>query len=52
MADHLTRRDLAKAAAGAALAAAVPYRAARAAESDKKILRFIAQSDLRVLDPI
>src|SRR5947208_15329215 len=47
----LTRRDFGKAAAGAALAASVLPSAARAA-SDKKTLRFIAQSDLRVLDPI
>jgi peptide/nickel transport system substrate-binding protein len=52
MADHLTRRDFGKAAAGAALAAAAPHRAAHAAAADNKVLRFIAQSDLRVLDPI
>src|SRR5207247_10218194 len=51
MADHLTRRDFGKVAAGAAVAAAVPRGAARAA-ADKKTLRFIAQSDLRVLDPV
>jgi peptide/nickel transport system substrate-binding protein len=55
MAD-LTRRDFGKsalgAAAGAALAGALPRGAARAAASDNKTLRFIAQSDLRVLDPI
>src|SRR5437764_10776382 len=46
-----TRRDFGKTAAAVALAASVPYGAARAA-SDNKVLRFIAQSDLRVLDPI
>lgn len=51
MAQHLTRRDFAKAAAGAAaLAATAPWTGAHAA--DAKTLRFIAQSDLRVLDPI
>jgi peptide/nickel transport system substrate-binding protein len=48
----LTRRNFAKRAAGAALAASVLPRVARAAASDTKTLRFIAQSDLRVLDPI
>ena len=51
MTDRLTRRDFGKTAAAAALAASVPQGAARAAD-DKKTLRFIAQSDLRVLDPI
>jgi peptide/nickel transport system substrate-binding protein len=51
MAQKLTRRDFAKTAAAAALAASVPQGPARAAD-DKKTLRFIAQSDLRVLDPI
>ena len=51
MANHLNRRDFGKVAAGAAVAAAVPRGAARAA-ADKKTLRFIAQSDLRVLDPV
>src|SRR5437764_12578656 len=46
-----TRRDFGKTAAAVALAASVPYGAARAA-GDNKTLRFIAQSDLRVLDPI
>ena len=50
MARPLTRRDFAKAAAGAAIAAAVPRRAARAA--DQKTLHFIPQSDVAVLDPI
>src|SRR5258707_5546154 len=45
------RRDFGKTVAGAAFAASVPYGGARAAD-DKKTLRFIAQSDLRVLDPI
>ena len=49
---HFTRRDFGKVAAGAALAASVPHLPAHAAASDKKILRFIAQSDLRVLDPV
>jgi peptide/nickel transport system substrate-binding protein len=48
---RLTRRDFGKTAAAAALAASVPQRSARAAD-DKKTLRFIAQSDLRVLDPV
>ncbi len=52
MSDRLTRRGFGKVAAGAALAAAAPHRAAHAAVSDNKVLRFIAQSDLRVLDPI
>src|SRR3954464_9140476 len=53
---ELTRRAFGKsaigAAAGPALARAPPPAAAQAATSDKKTLRFIAQSDLRVLDPI
>jgi len=48
---RLTRRYFGKAAAAAALAASVPQSPARAAD-DKKTLRFIAQSDLRVLDPL
>jgi peptide/nickel transport system substrate-binding protein len=48
---QLTRRDFGKAAAAAALAASVPQVSAHAA-GDKKTLRFIAQSDLRVLDPV
>ncbi len=51
MKKRLTRRDFGKAAAAAALAASVPHGSARAAD-DKKTLRFIAQSDLRVLDPV
>src|SRR5437868_11073183 len=51
MTDRLTRRDFGKTATAAALAAAAPGGAARAAD-DKKTLRFIAQSDLRVLDPV
>jgi peptide/nickel transport system substrate-binding protein len=51
MKDRLTRRDLGKAAAAVALAASLPHGSARAAD-DKKTLRFIAQSDLRVLDPV
>jgi peptide/nickel transport system substrate-binding protein len=46
-----TRRDIAKLAASAALVAAAPRLSAQAA-TDTKTLRFIAQSDLRVLDPI
>jgi peptide/nickel transport system substrate-binding protein len=56
MTDRLTRRDFGKTAAGAAaagaLATVLPGRAARAAASDSKTVRFIAQSDLRVLDPV
>ncbi|HWE76900.1 MAG TPA: ABC transporter substrate-binding protein, partial [Pseudolabrys sp.] len=51
MAHSLTRRDFAKTAAAAAAATAVPRLPARAAD-DKQTLRFIAQADLRVLDPI
>jgi peptide/nickel transport system substrate-binding protein len=51
MFQKLTRRDFGKTAAAAALAASVAPGSARAAD-DKKTLRFIAQSDLRVLDPI
>jgi len=51
MKKRLTRRDFGKAAAAAALAASVPQGSAHAAD-DKKTLRFIAQSDLRVLDPV
>src|SRR5271154_5846816 len=50
MAHRLTRRDFGKTAAAASLATAFPRLGARAA--DNKTLRFIAQSDLRVLDPI
>src|ERR1700751_2642062 len=50
MAHELTRRGFAKAAGAAALAGPLP--ASRAKAADKKTLRFIAQSDLRVLDPI
>jgi peptide/nickel transport system substrate-binding protein len=51
MVQHFTRRDFAKTAAAATVATALPRLSARAAD-DKKTLRFIAQSDLRVLDPI
>src|SRR5204863_1198348 len=51
MSQKLTRRDFGKAAAGAALAASMAPGSTRAAD-DKKTLRFIAQSDLRVLDPV
>jgi peptide/nickel transport system substrate-binding protein len=52
MTDRLTRREFGKAAAGAALAALILSDTAQAETSDKKTLRFIAQSDLRVLDPV
>jgi peptide/nickel transport system substrate-binding protein len=48
---RLTRRDFGIGTAAAAVASAMPWLPARAAD-DKKTLRFIAQSDLRVLDPI
>ncbi len=47
---HVTRRDFAIGAGAAALAAGVPWRRAQAA--GQTTLRFIAQADLRVLDPI
>src|SRR5262249_13052177 len=47
----MTRRAFAKTTGAAAFAATTPGLSARAAD-DKKTLRFIAQSDLRVLDPI
>ena len=47
-----TRRDFGKTAVAAAIAASVLPTRPRAAASDKKTLRFIAQADLRVLDPI
>src|SRR5271155_1000524 len=50
MAHGMTRRQFA-AAAGAASLAAFGL-GARSKASDTKTLRFIAQSDLRVLDPI
>ena len=46
-----TRRDFGIGVAATAAASALPRLSARAAD-DKKTLRFIAQSDLRVLDPI
>jgi peptide/nickel transport system substrate-binding protein len=49
--QSLTRRTFAQAAGAAALVAAAPHARAQSA-ADKKTLRFIAQSDLRVLDPI
>ena len=49
MANRLTRRGFGKVAAAAALAAAVPQGAARAAASDNKVLRFIAQPEERGL---
>jgi peptide/nickel transport system substrate-binding protein len=52
MVADLTRRDFGKAAAGAALAAAVPRAASAAASADNKVLRFIPQTDVQVLDPI
>ena len=52
MTQTLSRRAFAKtAASAAALAVMAPHIPAFAA-ADSKILRFIAQSDLRVLDPI
>ncbi|HVH81169.1 MAG TPA: ABC transporter substrate-binding protein, partial [Stellaceae bacterium] len=51
MPRSFTRRDFGRAAAAAAAATAMPRFPARAAD-DTKVLRFIAQSDLRVLDPI
>jgi peptide/nickel transport system substrate-binding protein len=51
MARGMTRREFAAGAASAAVAASGAGQRASAAE-DKKTLRFIAQSDLRVLDPI
>jgi peptide/nickel transport system substrate-binding protein len=50
MAHGMTRREFA-AAAGAASLAAFGF-SARAKAADTKTLRFIAQADLRVLDPI
>jgi peptide/nickel transport system substrate-binding protein len=51
MAQGFTRRDFGRTAAAAAVATALPRLSARAA-GDKQTLRLIAQSDLRVLDPI
>ena len=52
MIDRLSRRSLGKAAAAAAtLAVSRVWAFARAAPEDKT-LRFIAQADLRILDPI
>ena len=51
MARHFTRRDFGKTAGAAVLATALPGAPARASD-DKQTLRFIAQADLRVLDPI
>jgi len=51
MTNHLTRRDFGKAAAGALTVSMLPA-TANAASSGKKTLRFIAQADLRVLDPV
>jgi len=50
MAQGLTRREFAAAAGAASLAGLGFVRRAKAA--DTKTLRFIAQADLRVLDPI
>jgi peptide/nickel transport system substrate-binding protein len=52
MAHGLTRRGFAIGAGTAALAAPSLLRRAQAAGADSKLLRFIPQSDLRVLDPI
>ena len=51
MARGMTRREFA-AGAGGAIAISGIGRRARAATADDKTLHFIAQSDLRVLDPI
>ena len=50
MVHGMTRRDFAIAAAAASLASSGLGTRVKAA--DTKTLRFIAQSDLRVLDPI
>jgi peptide/nickel transport system substrate-binding protein len=52
MAHGLTRRRFALGAGAAALAGPALSFKARAAGADSKVLRFIPQSDLRVLDPI
>jgi peptide/nickel transport system substrate-binding protein len=51
MAQGLTRRDFAVAAGAAAAMTGYGFKA-NAQSADKKTLKFIAQSDLRVLDPI
>ena len=51
MANRITRRSFAAGVGGAAALAGVGLRT-RAHAADTKTLRFIAQSDLRVLDPI
>ena len=50
MAHGMTRREFALAAGAAGVAGFAL--GARAAVADTKTLRFVAQSDLRVLDPI
>jgi peptide/nickel transport system substrate-binding protein len=52
MAHGWTRRQFAIGATAAALAASSLSSRPRAAEADAKTLRFIPQSDLRVLDPV
>jgi hypothetical protein len=53
MTDRLSRRVLSKATAAAATpAVSRVWASARAAKPEDKTLRFIAQADLRVLDPI
>src|SRR6516225_4620293 len=52
MAHGWTRRQFAIGAGAAALAAPSLSSRARAADPDAKTLRFIPQSDLRVLDPV
>lgn len=53
MSDHLTRRSFGKAtAATAMLAVSRAWTLARAATPEEKTLRFIAQANLRILDPI
>ena len=51
--DRLTRRSFGKATAAAAVfAVSRAWASARAAAPEDKTLRFIAQADLRILDPI
>ena len=52
MSQHSSRRDFARGVAAGIAAAALPGGSSRGAVVKKDTLRFIAQSDLRVLDPI
>ena len=52
MTDRLSRRSLGKAAAAAATLAVSRVWAPARAVPEEKTLRFIAQADLRILDPI